>query len=182
MASQRINAIAGKKGNVSIDQDMNLRALLLVSLVLNAAAQTPPDDVSQIRAARTRSNQALAQHDTQAFAETLAPDFVIVRGNGLFVPSRQAWLENVAVEFKNPDAVRYERISETIQISNLAPIAAEHGHWTATLPNGKLAYTGTYLAMWKHSTAGWQIRSELFVLLTCEDPATCAAYRKSVSK
>jgi ketosteroid isomerase-like protein len=161
---------------------MNLQTFLLVSLALTAAAQTPPDDASQIRATRALSNQALAHHDTKAFAETISPDFVIVRGNGLFVPSREAWLDDVATEFKNPNAVIYERTPEKIELSNVVPLAAEHGRWTAALPNGKLAYTGTYLAMWKHSAAGWQIRSELFVLLTCEDPATCAAYRKSASK
>ena len=98
------------------------------------------------------------------------------------MPTRAAWLNDVAAEFKNPNAVPYERTSEKIEASDVAPIAAEHRHWTATLPNGKLAYTGTYLAMWKHYATAWQIRSELFVLLTCENPATCAAYRKSASK
>ena len=60
----------------------------------------------------------------------------------------------------------------------MSPIAAEHGHWVATLPNGKRAYTVTYLAMWKRGDTAWQIRSELFVLLGCEDEATCALYRK----
>ncbi len=54
---------------------MQQQAILLVAFVLTAAAQTPRDDVAEIRAARTRSNQALAQHNTKVFAETLAPDF-----------------------------------------------------------------------------------------------------------
>jgi ketosteroid isomerase-like protein len=154
------------------------RWIPLLACVALAAAQAPADPVSQIRAARERSNRALAMHDIKTFAESLAADFVIVRGNGVFMPSRQAWMDAVEADFRNPNAVRYERIPDKIEMSSVAPIAAEHGHWTATLPNGKRAYTGTYLAMWRRGETGWQIRSELFVLLGCEDEATCAGYRK----
>lgn len=154
------------------------RWIPLLACIALAAAQTPADPVSQIRAARQRSNRALAMHDSKAFGESLAADFVLVRGNGVFMPSRQAWIDAVEADFKNPSAVRYERIPDKIEISSVSPIAAEHGHWTATLPNGKKAYTGTYLAMWRREEIGWQIRSELFVLLACGDEATCAGYRK----
>jgi Domain of unknown function (DUF4440) len=143
-----------------------------------AAAQTPMDPVSQIRVAREQSNRALALHDIKAFGETLAADFVIVRGNGVFMPSRQAWIDAIEDDSKNPSAVRYERIPDKIEISSVSQVAAEYGHWTATLPNGKRAYTGTYFAMWRRGEIGWQIRSELFVLLGCEDEATCTGYRK----
>ena len=154
------------------------RWIPLLACVALAAAQPPTAPVSQIHAARERSNRALAMHDIKAFGESLAADFVIVRGNGVFMPSRQAWIDAIEADFKNPNAVRYERIPDKIEISSVSPIAAEHGHWTATLPNGKKAYTGTYLAMWRREEIGWQIRSELFVLLGCEDEATCAGYRK----
>jgi ketosteroid isomerase-like protein len=154
------------------------RWIPFLACIALVAAQAPTDPVSQIRAARERSNRALAAHDIKTFGESLAADFVIVRGNGVFMPSRQAWMDAVEADFKNPNAVRYERIADKIEISSVSPIAAERGHWTATLPNGKVAYTGTYLAMWRRADIGWQIRSELFVLLGCEDEATCAGYRK----
>lgn len=154
------------------------RSIPLLACLALAASQGPADSVSQIRAARERSNRALAMRDSKTFGESLAADYVIVRGNGVLVPSRQAWIDAVEADFKNPNAVRYERIADKIEISSVAPIAAERGHWAATLPNGKRAYTGTYLAMWRRGETGWQIRSELFVLLGCEDEATCAGYRK----
>lgn len=147
-----------------------------------ASAQAPqqpsPDAVAQIRAARERSNRAIAARDIEAFGESIAEDYVMVRGKGVFVPSRQAYLEDNAADFKKPDAVRYERIPDKIELSTVLPIAAEHGHWIATSPNGKIAYGGTYLAMWRQGKKGWQLRSELFVLLSCQDEAACAAYRK----
>jgi uncharacterized protein (TIGR02246 family) len=154
------------------------RWIPLLAFVALAAAQTSVDPVAQIRAARERSNRALAMHDAKSFAASLGEDFVMVRGNGVFIPSRQAYIETIEADFRNPTAVRYERIADKIEISSVSAIAAEHGHWTATLPNGKRAYSGTYLAMWKRGDSGWQIRSELFVLLGCEDEATCSTYRK----
>src|SRR5262245_20846804 len=47
-------------------------------------------------------------------------------------------------------------------------LAVEHDHWTATTPNGKVAFTGTYLAMWRRGQTGWQIRSEVFVPIELE--------------
>lgn len=160
---------------------MNLWAVRvpsLVACVLLASAQEKTDAAAQIRAARERSNRALAARDIKMFGESLAPDFVMVRGNGTFVPSRQAYIDQVGGDFKDRNAVRYERSPDKIEVSALAPLAAEHGHWTSTLPNGKRAYGGTYLAMWRQADGEWKIRSELFVVLTCEDQATCAAYRK----
>lgn len=86
------------------------------------------DSVSQIRAVRERSNHALKTQDIKTFGESLAPDFVVVGGNGGFVPSRQAYIELFDLDFKNPNAARYERIPDEIEISSVSPIAAEHGH------------------------------------------------------
>jgi hypothetical protein len=125
------------------------RWIPLLACIALAAAQAPTDPVSQIRGARERSNRALSTHDIKAFGESLAADFVIVRGNGVFMPSRQAWIDAIEADFKNPNAVRYQRIPDKIEISSVSPIAAGHGHRTATLPNGNRTYTGTDLAMWR---------------------------------
>ncbi len=116
--------------------------------------------------------------DIKAFASTLADDFVMIRGNGVLVPSRQAYIEMFLHDFADPKAIRYERIADKIEVSNAAPLAAEHGHWIGRLPDGTQAYGGSYMAMWRRTEAGWKIRSELFVVLSCSDDASCAGYRK----
>ena len=138
-------------------------------------AQSPE---SEIRAVRKQSNDAIKRHDIKAFAESLDTDFVLTRGNGAFIRSREAYVDLFAKDFADPKAMRYERIAGKIELSSAAPLAAEHGNWTGTRPDGSRAYSGTYLAMWRKTDAGWKIRSELFVVLTCEDEAACAAYRK----
>ncbi len=105
------------------------RWIMVLACITIAAAQAPADPGSQVRAARERSNRALAMHDSRTFGESLAADFVIVRGNGVFM-SHQGWIDAVETDFKNPKTVRYERIVDKIEISAVAPVAAEHGHWT----------------------------------------------------
>lgn len=152
--------------------------MLLLVFLVPASAQVQVDAAAEIRAARLKSNQALAMRDIKAFGESLAPDFVMIRGNGVFTPSRQAYIDRFGDDFKNPNAVRFDRIPDKIELSSAAPLAAEHGHWTGTRANGKRAYGGTYLAMWRRMEGGWKIRSELFVVLTCDDEAACAEYRQ----
>jgi len=152
--------------------------ILLLTFPALASAQGNTAAAAEIRAARQRSNQALAKRDIQAFGESLAPDFVMVRGNGVFTPSRQVSIDRFAEDFKNPNAISYERVPDQIEVSSAAPLAAEHGHWIGTRANGRRAYGGTYLAMWRRTETGWKIRSELFVVLTCDDEAACAEYRK----
>jgi hypothetical protein len=85
------------------------RWVSFLACIALAVAQAPTDPVSQICAAREQSNRALAMHDVKGFGESLAADFVIVRGNGVFMPSRQAWMDAIEAYFKNQNAVRHER-------------------------------------------------------------------------
>jgi len=157
------------------------RIALLIGMALAAFGQSNSAEV-RIRASRKASNEAIQRRDVQAFAASLAPDFVMIRGNGTMVPSRQEYIDVFTKDFADPQSVTYARIADKIEISNAAPVAAEHGHWIATRGNGKRAYGGTYLAMWRRTDADWKIRSELFVVLTCDDEAACAAYRTPSAK
>jgi ketosteroid isomerase-like protein len=154
-----------------------LAGAILLFVSLTGFAQTHSEE-AEIRRLRVDSNSAIAKGDIAAFSSSLSDDFVMVRGSGVF-STRAAYIEAFAADFKNPEAVRYERFTESVEISSAAPLAAEHGHWVGRLPDGRTAYGGTYLAMWRHSTGGWKLRSELFVLLSCDDPEICSAYRKT---
>jgi ketosteroid isomerase-like protein len=126
----------------------------------------PTQDEANIRAARAHSNRSIARRNLLGVGDSLAEDFVAVIGDGTFVPSRAAYLKLFKQDFDNPKtSLRYERIPDTIQLSNSAPQAAEQGHWIGTDANNKIAYTGTYMAMWHHTPDGWKIRSELYVTL-----------------
>ena len=158
---------------------MTTRFTILIFTAFCSAIQSQPNPAeAEIRAARKVSNVSIQHHDIKTFASTLAADFVMIRGNGVLVPSRQAYIDLFTQDFADPKAIRYERVADKIEISNAAPLAAEHGHWIGTLPDGTQAYGGSYMAMWRRTEAGWKIRSELFVVLFCKDDASCADYRK----
>jgi ketosteroid isomerase-like protein len=125
------------------------------------AANSPTND--EIRAARTFSNQSIKRRNLLGVGDSLAENFVAVIGDGSFVPSRAAYLKLFQQDFNSPKtSLRYERITDTVQLSTTRPFAAEQGHWIGT---DAIVYTGTYMAMWEHSKDGWKIRSELYVNL-----------------
>ena len=136
-----------------------------------------PKDQQRIRDARSASNSAIAASDSEAFAASLASDFVVVTGNGSFL-SREAYIASFAKDFKDPHSIRFERVVDSIDLSSSLPLAAEHGHWIGRTPGGPVLFRGTYLAMWRNSPHGWQLRSELFVSLACDTPQACEAYRR----
>jgi ketosteroid isomerase-like protein len=130
------------------------------------AAPTPTNDEVAIRAARVFSNQSIKRRNLLGVGDSLAENFVAVIGDGSFVPTRAAYLKLFQQDFNAPKtSLRYERITDTVQLSTTHPIAAEQGHWIGTDANGNTVYTGTYMAMWEHTKDGWKIRSELYVNL-----------------
>ena len=151
---------------------MKTQAALVIAMAVCLYGQSPEAD---IRAGRRASTEAIHNHDLKAFAASLDSDFVMIRGNGVFVPTREAYVDLLAKDFADAKAVQYQRITDRVEISNAAPVAAEHGHWVGTKPDGSRAYSGTYLAMWRKTQYGWKIRSELYVVLECGDANACGS-------
>jgi hypothetical protein len=129
-----------------------------------------PSHEDLIRATRGRSNRGIAERNPNMIAESLDKDFLVVVGDGSLISSRDAYIAAFKAGFAEPAPARYERTPDTISISSDRLLASEHGHWTATLPNGSVTHTGTYAAMWRRTPSGWKLRSELFVTLTHTDP------------
>jgi ketosteroid isomerase-like protein len=156
-----------------------LFAVATVLIVSSACAQTAPYPANSdalLRAARERSNHAIATRDLAAFADTLADNFRETTGRGTFIASREEYVKAFATEFVDPKgAITYIRTPDAIDLSAALPEAAEHGHWKGVLADGNVVYTGVYLAMWRYTPAGWKLRSELYVTLTCAPGIACVA-------
>src|SRR5262249_24848971 len=99
-------------------------AIVLLSLSTIATAQMSSADRA-IREIRERSNRALNDRDVKAMADGLASDFVQVRGSGAFTPTKEAYLESLALSFADPKSVTYKRTPDKIEVSSAAPLAAE---------------------------------------------------------
>jgi ketosteroid isomerase-like protein len=140
------------------------RAAAILAASAKSSAPILPAEL-EIRALRVASNRAIAARDLPAVAASLADDFVVIIGDGTLL-TREAYLEAFAHTFAQSVLLRYERIADSIDLSASLPLAAEHGHWVGSLPDGRVLFTGTYMAMWRKAEARWKLRSELFVSLT----------------
>jgi ketosteroid isomerase-like protein len=152
-----------------------MRILIAVVMFCAPLLLAQNSEQAAIRAVREQSNRAIRRHDMKTFAASLTSDFVMVRGSGAFVASRDAYVQLFREDGSNPGAAVYQRTPDKIDISTAAPLAAEEGHWVG-LVHGKPAYSGSYLAQWRREADGWKIRSELFVLLSCQDRSICSDY------
>ena len=127
----------------------------------------PEDHESAIRAARAHYNRSIARRNLLGVADSLADDFVVVIGDGTFVPTRDAYLKLFKQGFDLPKtSLTYERTPDCIEISTDDTLASEQGHWIAKDFSGAITHTSAYSAMWRQTPDGWKLRSELYITLT----------------
>ena len=139
----------------------------LYSLAQNGA-DSKADEI-RIRALRLQSNEAIRARDLTGFGKTMRLDIDVTRGSGSHVSGRDSVLASVSIQFADKAFLGYTRMTDSVQVSTSAPLAAEHGHWMGRFQraDGIQTITGVYLSMWQKDSEGWKIRSELFVSLAC---------------
>ncbi|GAB3768090.1 hypothetical protein GCM10028818_01920 [Spirosoma horti] len=132
-------------------------------------------DERLIRALRLQSNEAIQARNLAGFGQTMRADIDVTRGSGSHVSGRDSVLASVSVQFRDKSFLGYVRMTDSVQVSTSAPLAAEQGHWVGRFqrPDGIQTITGVYLTMWQKDSEGWRIRSELFVSLACSGSAAC---------
>ena len=142
-------------------------ALLVLALV--GTTVWAADDVEEIRTIRMESNAAIARHDVDALQSVLDEDFVITISTGAIERSRDEHGRSFALHFEQYPDVVYVRTPSEITLSDVYPLAIEHGTWVGsrTSENGKLENGGEYTAAWRKTDGVWRIYSELFVGLYC---------------
>jgi ketosteroid isomerase-like protein len=119
-----------------------------------------------IRSRRAAFNRAIAQGDVQAIGPILARDCVMLTGtDSAVISGRLAQVKVWRREFAAPRRDVYVRTPEAFDVSAIAPIAMEHGSWTAEAPTGECTATGTYAAKWREVAGEWVIEAEVFVTM-----------------
>jgi ketosteroid isomerase-like protein len=145
------------------------------------ALVSTPRDETIIRDSRAASNQALAAHHAEAFAQIVKDDAVVVAASGQLIQGRAAVQQSIEARWKaQPDLV-FVRTPTSIEISRSDSAASERGTWAghATTSAGPAGWRGEYHAVWRKTITGaglpsWTIASELFVALDCNG-AGCGA-------
>ena len=151
---------------------------MLISLI--AAAAMASADVDAIRALRQADNAAIARRDFAPVHGLFDPDYHVIRGaSGLTMAGPGATevllKDDIA---KDPGFVGYERLTDRVEIGTGGLRAAEHGRWVGRWnePDGKMALTGVYLAMWVKTSGRWVLKSEAFVALDCSGSVACKRF------
>jgi uncharacterized protein (TIGR02246 family) len=149
-------------------------ALVSTGLLSIAAA---PSDEAMIRAARARSNAAVAAHDVEGVVGAMTPDCVALSSTNIRTVGREAARANYADIFKARPDVNFVRTPRTIEVNAAWGHAAEQGTWTGrwTAPDGPVRVAGSYFAKWVKTDGVWRIAAETFVQTSCAGGSYCTA-------
>jgi ketosteroid isomerase-like protein len=154
-----------------------IQVMLALSAASGALAQERADGAAAraIRAARERSNAAIAAHDTAGIGAILAPDVVIVTSASAIQMNRAASLRGFAEQFRTRPGVSYRRSPERIEVFALWRMASEEGQWTGGWrdADGPVSLGGRYFAKWRERDGRWLIESETYVPDRCVGGAYC---------
>lgn len=150
--------------------------LMLISVIgVTTVSGRQLTDEQAIRAARARSNAAIAAHDPPAIAQTWMEDVHVTPSTSAQTEGRGANRDRMAEQFKRrPDTV-YVRTPLTIDVYAPWAVASERGEWTGrwTEPDGSMEIGGTYLVQWRKIDGVWLIQSELYVPTHCKGSSYC---------
>jgi len=149
---------------------------LLLALVLGASTTArsayPPDQGKDaeraVRSAREAQNTAIAAKDYERVATFWVEDVTVTSGLGKVLRGR----DEIRRAFQQ-DSITYRRTPSRVSASANWKSAWEEGTWEGRRVGwtGVPLLRGRYAAQWVNTTAGWRIRSELFVALECTDVA-----------
>ena len=149
-------------------------ALVAPALLAGTVAQS---DRKIIRERRLAYTSAIEARQPDRMRDFIAPEVVQVSSSGAVLSTREVVVESYRkTEFSNPAFVLYERIPETIAISDNRRFAVERGRWRGRFrqPDGKITgNSGLYQAGWIKRDGVWLIRNEHYVRLRCADETDC---------
>ena len=148
---------------------------LLLVLTLASSALAQSSDESAIRAARDRSNRAIAAHDLDGVASVWLPEFHSVSSTNAQANGRDAARATFAQYFAvRPDVV-YLREPTAITVNTAWGQAGESGRWTGswTQADGVTRVGGIYFAKWKRVGSAWMLLAETFVQTSCSGTRYC---------
>lgn len=146
-----------------------------IAVAAPAGAQADVDDARAIRAARERSNRAIAAHDTAALAAEWMPTIHVLSSNSAQIAGRAANVRGFAEQFASRPDVVYRRTPGSVSVYGPWGMASEHGRWTGswTDRDGPVRLSGSYFAKWRKVGAAWRIEGEIYVPERCEGGSYC---------
>jgi ketosteroid isomerase-like protein len=151
-------------------------SLIAIPLMSQNTTNQPDRHDHAIRAARARSNAAIAAHDTAAIMREWLPDVHVVTSTSRQTAGAAANAAAMQTQFSVRPDTRWVRTPTRIDVFAPWLVASEAGEWVGTWtdPDGPVRIRGTYLAQWRQVDGQWRIQAEVFVPVACEGGAYCA--------
>lgn len=168
-------AIASAQPNTANAQPSTASAQPSTTNADQRALAATTTDVAAIRAARERSNRAIASHDLAGVVAEMMPDVYVVSSAGLQISGRALNRARFADQFAGKPDIVYRRTPDSVAVFARWGMAAEYGRWIGswTDPDGKVRIGGSYFAKWQKTGATWRIQAETYVPLNCDGGAYC---------
>src|SRR5215208_385823 len=151
----------------------------LLGLAAAALVSAAPaaDDTKQIHDRRLAYSAAIHARRADLMRNFIASNMVQLSSNGDTTIGGDAIVQSYSThEFTDSTFIAYERIPDTITISDNQRFAVERGHWRGRfrLPNGTISgNSGLYQAGWIKRAGIWWIRTESYVRLHCANETDC---------
>ncbi len=126
---------------------MLVSVLALAPAIAFGQARASADQLA-IRAARARSNAAIAAHETAAIARERLPTMSVLSSRSTLSVDRNANVRSMAETFARRPDTKWVRTPTSIEVNQRWDVASERGDCvgTWTEPDGPLEIRGAYCA------------------------------------
>lgn len=151
--------------------------VLCTMLAQPLMAQSAAADQAAIRAARARSNRAIATHDLDAAAAIWSEDYVGISSRNARSVGRVEEREQFAQLLASRPGVVFVRTPDAVTVNTSWSQAGESGRWTGNWSgaDGATHVGGIYFAKWIKQNGEWRILAETFVQTSCSGTPYCDA-------
>lgn len=141
-----------------------------------AQSTTAPLTEAGVRAARAKSNAAIASRDTATLVAMASTTYHSVSSRNAHTNGRVEVGAQWRDQFAAHSDVSYVRSPTKVQLFAPWQMAEEQGTWVGrwTEPDGKVEVRGTYTAKWRRIDGAWLLEAEVFTPLACSGSKYCS--------
>jgi len=143
-----------------------------------AVSQQPPAaplTETAVRAARARSNAAIANRDTATLIRLASPSYHSVSSRNAHTNGRDEVGGQWRGQFTAHLDVSYVRTPTAVRVFAPWEMAEETGAWVGywTEHDGRVEIRGTYTAKWRRIDGAWLLEAEVFTPQSCTGSKYC---------
>ena len=152
-------------------------AVTVTPALLLAQPMPAPLTAAAVRAARARSNAAIAARDTATLAALASNSYHSVSSRNVHTNGRAGVGAQYAGHFAAHPDVSFVRTPQEVRVYSPWQMADERGTWvgTWTEPDGRVTIRGRYSAKWRRMNGVWLLEAEVFTPGSCTGSAYCRA-------